>query len=413
MGRKGIYMVSALFLSVMLGFVPVFGLTPPESSVTFDGSDSTGDVVDMTDFNNVTYYDDPSIDIVYGSVDMDTNEVIIELKVSGNINTVDNTSLYVMNVYDSSGNYVSFSYSAGEMYQGSNYVPSDYFSVSGSVLQIYPPYSYFDSLTDIYKVQFAAYFDPNDSDSYYGDALTIYSQSGSSGSGSDETGGTGNGTSEGTTGVTGGAGDTTNISSLMVTQPNPLESHESPTDTTVSISITYIHLVIKDLGDKIEQDYTIRGNSNNAKEIWVSSAAYYNDTGFNWGGFWIKGPFHVPEGSDIDGRHYYEFYMKGTGSGGSLSSWEFRLHFTSPKKSNPDFSMTKMRAYARAFSDGGWNQAYRDYDVQVSSDGKTMTAGTDVSSESSSSSGIPGFEAITMMAAMGLIVGVYSTRRKK
>ncbi len=407
MGKKHIYMVLALFLSVMLGFVPVFGLTPPQSSVTFDGSDPTGDVVDMTDFNNVTYYDDPSIDIIYGKVDMDTNEVIIDLKVSGSIDTVDNTSLYIMNVYDSSGSYISFSYSAGEMYQGSNYVPSDYFSASGSVLEIYPPYSYFESLTDIYKVQFAAYFDPSDSDSYYGDVLTIYSQSGGSGSGSDGTGGTG-----GTTGGAGGTGDTTNISSLMVTQPNPLESHESPTDTAVSISITYIHLTIKDLGDKLEQDYTIRGNSNNAKEIWVSSAAYYNDTGFNWGGFWIKGPFHVPEGSDIDGRHYYEFYLKGTGPNGSLSSWEFRLHFTSPKKSNPDFSMTKMRAYAKAFSNNGWNQAYRDYDVQVSSDGKTMTAGTDVSS-SSSSSGVPGFESIVMIAAIGTVFAVYYRRRTK
>ena len=394
MGRKHTHMVLALFLSLMLGFVPVFALTPPQSSVTFDGSDSAGDVVDI--YNN-TYYDDPSIDIVYGSVDMDTNDVIIELKVSGNIDTVDNTSLYIINVYDSAGNTVSFSYSAGVLYESLNEVPSEYFSASGSVLQVYPPYSYFDDLSDISSVQLAAYSE----NMQYGDELTIYASSGGSGSGSDGTGGTG------------GTGDTTNISSLMVTQPNPLESHESPTDTAVSISITYIHLVIKDLGDKLEQDYTIRGNSNNAKEIWVSSAAYYNDTGFNWGGFWIKGPFHVPEGSDIDGRHYYEFYLKGTGSNSSLSSWEFRLHFTSPKRSNPDFSMTKMRAYARAFSDNGWNQAYRDYDVQVSSDGKTMTAGTDVSSSASSSSGIPGFESMAMIAAIGTVFAVYYRRRTK
>ena len=377
------YIGMAVFLSIMLGMSSASALNAPASSVVIESNDPVGDVVDML---NNTPYDDPSIDIVHGSVDMDSNEVIVDLQVSGSIDTTSDSVLYIVNIYDSGGDYVSFSYSAGVLSKGIDEISSSYFHASGATLELYPPYSYFAEISDVYKVEMAAYSE----NMQYADSLIFYQSSGGGGSGN------------------GGIIDPTDV---MVQGHSP--DTETPTDVDITLRVTYAHIEIKVRGDTVEYDYTARGTSNGASEIWVSSGAHYTDGGWNWGGFWIKGPFEYPDNSeDAYGKHYYQFYLKGDESG-SLSTWEFRMHYTSQKQGNPDFSMDRMRIYVRGYSaSGNWNEVHRDLNVRTNADGTEVTAGTDVSSSSGSDTETPGFEAGVAIAAMSVSLILWERRRK-
>ncbi len=392
MRNKVVSVTGVLLLSIILGMSATNALNAPTSSVIIESDDPAGDVVDML---NNTPYDDPSIDIVHGSVDMDSNDVIVDLQVAGNIDSSDESTLYIINIHDSADNVASFSYSAGVLYKGSDEVPSDYFHTSGAKLELYPPYSYFSEISDVYKVEMTAY----SNNMQYADGLTFYKNSGGNDGSGDNSGGDT------------GSGGMIDISPVIVQGHSP--DSERATNTNIVVHIKYAHVNIKVTGDTVEYDYIMRGTSTGASEIWVSSGAHYSDGGWNWGGLWIKGPFEYPANSeDAYGKHYYQFYLKGDDSG-SLSTWEFRMHYTSQKQGNPDFSMDKMRSYVRAYaSDGTWNGAYRDMNIDSSSSETHVSAGTDVSSSSDTTTDTPGFGVWLAVTAISISMVAWDYRRK-
>ncbi len=390
--KKTKYIVVSVFLAFFI-FVGNTGVNALNSA-DFEGissADPSGDVTGLLgDHANYT-----SIDILEASVsyNSDRNQVEAKIKLSGPIPVSDKNYSYIMNLRDSSGNVVSLYFSAYQLSVGAEELSRDHFSIAMSELYMYIPFSYFENLTDISSVDVGAYYYTEDDT--YSDTLFMHPDSGS---------GSGSGPS------TSGIPDITDLGDVVVTGHEP--GTESPSDSSVKVSVTYTHLEIKDLGDKMEFNYVIKGTSSGASEIWVSSSMYYNDSGWNWGGYWMKGPFKAQDNTDMNGAHFFKFYLKGQSSETDLSTWEFRMHYQKPKDKQLDFSATKMKTYARAVSSaGGWNQAYLETKAVISEDGKSIYAGSDVEDSSSGSgSSIPGFELALFVSAIALAGIAY--RRK-
>jgi hypothetical protein len=388
MKNMHLYVIMALLVSslMLMGSMPVKALTA-ENFTELSGSDPTGDVVDILDTSSKGDY--PAIDIVHAEVKLNNGNVIADIQVAADVDVSDNTSLYLINIKDSNGNVVSLDFegSDGAHINALNDLPSSEYWVDGNKVGFTIPLDDFSSLSDISEAQFATYHDVGDIT--YTDTLFLYPSS---------------------------AGDSTNegcskdLSSVFVKGNDP--QTESPTDSSVSVSITSVSYSRVVKGDMVESEIVIEGTSSGAKEIWISSALYYPDGGWNFGGYWAKGPFEICPETTVGSSTYHQLYLKGQGTDGGLEKWEFRFHETYPAQQNVDTSMTMYRAYVRAYSDNGWNQAYMDIDLQKSSDGNMISGSSDTSGNNGGSD-TPGFEAVFAFIGIFTAAVIYSKRRKE
>ena len=372
-GKKYAMMGALIFASMILAAMPSFALTADDFN--FSGTDPAGDV------------SDPNADLISAYASAEGDNVIFSLTVAGTIVANNSSYGYGFTVQSSNGAQMMITYTDGEAY----YVMSMSYSVatymiSGSSLKIIVPMSAFSSFDDITVVTASVIADNA------GDQIAMWG----SGSG----GGSGGGYEE---------------------EKCPDPTKETPTDTSISVDITQVKITFEkvDNGTKMHMSMMIKGTTSGVDHVSLNVVWYYKNGTHDWSWSWLRGPMSPPPFTP-PGMVINEMSFQSTS--GEWNTWELNIDITEPityaernySSAEHISDVSKVRIYARAFADPEetqWNQAYYEFTPQITSNGESMTY--DSTQESSSSSGgIPGFEALAAVGALSIAAIIYSRKRR-
>ncbi len=377
--------VSLVVFAMLLASIPSMALSAPD--LNFSGTDAAGDVSDA------------NADLVSASISVDgSNTVEMSMTVQGEIAVHDENYTYSFALSGGSGNRMLVSFCNGNSSYSSNLGISGTNShVNGNTLTIDVPMTAFSGFSSI-STAIAMTSGPNDVNDL------IMMQHGQS-----------------------GGYQIPGIPSTITSNMDPQK--ETPTDSSISVKITYVNLMFKNSSNGEEIDITVKGTSSGADHVAIGWSTYYKNGSDDWYGEWLVGPFEVQTGAQsIFGSQIYSFYFKNTSA--NWKTWEFRMHMVNSGSNEPPVNsensthsvnvkdIDHIRIYARAYEDASgthWNQNHYDLKVTVSQDGNTVSGSSEESSNSSggSTGSTPGFEAATVLGAISLAGVIYGMKRRR
>ncbi len=192
-----------------------------------------------------------------------------------------------------------------------------------------------------------------------------------------------------------------------VATPDP--STETPTDLSIEISIDYVKYDITELpNNKTNISAKINGTTNGVDHCEICFVNYYSDGTHDEEVYWME-EFDAASESYMDDFDVYHF--KATSK--NWKTWEYKMKGTvdSSDSESPDAednkTVTKSIIYVRAYKDAGetnWNQD--SYTFHMDSSGGGGGGDSD-----SSTSAIPGFEMIAVLAALGAALLIFGRKQ--
>jgi len=198
---------------------------------------------------------------------------------------------------------------------------------------------------------------------------------------------------------------------------------EKPTDTSISVKIKNYDLIYSEQGKNIEFDMTFEGSTTgNVYGCYYIIVSYFEDGTTAFANLWAS----PMKGSKVDMAGYsIDLSFHGTGPLGDTdwSSFKARQYisgvfdldkkiFSIPQEEQ-DETLKDMRLYVRAFSDKEltkWNQDSISLFDEMS--GVVYEPASGDGEEEQKDSGLPGFEVLILLMAIGLTLMILKKRTK-
>ena len=209
-------------------------------------------------------------------------------------------------------------------------------------------------------------------------------------------------------------------------------STETPTDTSISVSITEGVYSWTDSTDPMKAiiNVHIKGTTSGVSHCLLMPVAVASDGTEEDSYYWeipMDWEDDAAQKSAMEAQGFSAFWFKST-SNGDWKTWEYKVTGEVDKADmgylDPETAgkvPVKFKIYVRAFSDeteADWNQAMKEVEFKINDDGTGDSTGdgtgdTDGSKKKDDDDGgfLPGFEAVVMLAALSLALIAASTTR--
>ncbi len=181
-------------------------------------------------------------------------------------------------------------------------------------------------------------------------------------------------------------------------------AEETPTDTSISVSITDISYQYEERGDTIHMEMSIKGTTGGVDHCKLAMVTYDQHGNVDGDVIWFS-EFDISESSQYQLPGVTTAYFKATAP--DWYTWEYKIvqdvdksDWEDGDSNDTDDEPGKVSIFVRAFGDAAeedWNQASREI--------------TPESIGSSDSNGSPGFEALALIAAVALFAIIAVARR--
>jgi hypothetical protein len=184
-------------------------------------------------------------------------------------------------------------------------------------------------------------------------------------------------------------------------------SKETPTDTSITVTITDTKWNV-DIGDnKVYVDYFITGTTSGVDHCEIVSVSYYDDGSFDDDVDWMED--FDQDGFTYGGMKFELYHFKPTSE--NWKTWEYAVKGEMTKQEYNETSgdddgkePSKIKVYVRAYSDpegNNWNQASKSVSMSSSSE------------DDDDDDGAPGFESVIFIAAIAITLVFVAIRRRR
>ncbi len=365
-----------------------------------------------------------NVDVTSVSYEISGSTVTASLTVEGEIQN-DMYHTYIIYLENSSGQYYA-TYSAGSgMWIGNN-------KYSGEMGQLTDPVSG-DTFTAIFDINH-----PEDSFDIYGmasesvdateayydyapDMFAPYYQ--------DSSGDDGTEPEEEDDPSDNGWGDIPNDMDDMMnyTETTTDPSSETPTDTSIQVSIDSANYDFSSSDNKSTVDMRISGTTSGVDHCKICLVNYYSDGTTDEQYVWTSGfdmtSYLSAIGSFMGETEFEAYHFKSLSD--NWQTWEYKIKGTldtSYSETSPLVSedvdsnktLSKTEVFVRAYKDANgtlWNQD--SYSINTLNGSNSSDDGSNSSDDDGSGSGIPGFETVFLIAAIGIALILLKRKNKK